>query len=333
MTKATITDIAREMGITPSTVSRALADSPRVKLSTRQAIQKKAAEMGYERNIMASSLRKGVVSAVGIIVPRINRQFFGNIISSVEYELGKEGYTVLICQTHERLEDQIKAIKTLRANQVAGIMISHSIESVSSTDISEHLPEGIKLIQFDRVYSDLPGPKVINDGIQGSYNATMSLIRNGYRKIGTLAGYMDIRMFRDRRDGYFKALQEAGLPVDESLVYERCILRGTGREAAIEAIDAGCDALYCAGDFSALGALDAAKEKGLRVPEDFGIIGTANEQFTSLMSPSVSSLEQNPKEIGRAAAEAFLKLMAGEDAGEEIIVPMELIERESSTRS
>ena len=139
MIKPTITDIANEMGITPSTVSRALAGSPRVKESTREAIERKAKEMGYERNVMASNLRKGVAKTVGIIVPRINRQFFSNVISSAESILEEAGYTVIICQSHETLEDEIKALKTMRANQVAGVLISHSIQSVNGDHILENI--------------------------------------------------------------------------------------------------------------------------------------------------------------------------------------------------
>ena len=332
MIKPTITDIARDMGITPSTVSRALNGSPRVKESTRLAIEQKAKAMGYERNVMASNLRKGVAYTVGIIVPIINRQFFSNVISSAESVLGEAGYTVFICQTHEKLADEIKALKTMRANQVAGIIISHSIESKNGNHIIENIPEGMELIQFDRVFSNLPGVKIINDGVQGAYEATRNLIENGYRKIGTLAGYLESEIYSARNEGYLKAIREAGITPDEKLIFKNSILRETGYESAKKAIALGCDALYCTGDFSALGAVDAAKEAGLRIPEDFGIIGTANESFTELMSPSISSLEQNPKEIGLQAARTFLKFKNGERQEGSIVIPMKLIVRQSSTR-
>ena len=118
MQKTTITDIAKELDLTPSTVSRALAGSPRVKEKTRIVIEEKAREMGYERNLMASNLRRGVANAVGIIVPRINRQFFSNVISGAESVLNEAGYTVLICQTHEKLEDEKKALSTLDRKSV-----------------------------------------------------------------------------------------------------------------------------------------------------------------------------------------------------------------------
>lgn len=333
MIKPTITDIANEMGITPSTVSRALAGSPRVKESTREAIERKAKEMGYERNVMASNLRKGVAKTVGIIVPRINRQYFSNIISSAESILGEAGYTVIICQSHETLADEIKALKTMRANQVAGVLISHSIQSEDGSHILENIPEGVELIQFDRVFADLPGIKVVNDGVKGSYEATKSLIDNGYKRIGTLAGYLGTQLFKNRKEGYVKALKEAGMDIDEDIIFEDSILRETGYKSAKKAIELGCDALYCSGDFSALGAFDAAREAGLEVPRQFGIIGTANEHFTGLMSPSMSSLEQRPDRMGAEAALAFLEAVEGKQEDRTIVIPMELIIRQSSSRN
>jgi LacI family transcriptional regulator len=193
--------------------------------------------------------------------------------------------------------------------------------------IREALGERIPLVQFDRVFSDLPGAKVVNDNYEGAYAATRHLISQGYRHIGTLAGYMNSEAYAARLEGYRKALRDAGLSVDESLVFYDTILRETGFEAGLKAIAAGCDALYSAGDFSALGAIEAARSRGLRIPKDFGIVGTANESFTALMTPPMSSLALNPFEIGRQAAQAFL---SGEEGT--VVVPMELKVRESSTR-
>lgn len=326
--KTTITDIAKKLGLTPSTISRALAGNPRIKIGTREAVEKAAAEMGYERNAVASSLRSGKAMTVGIIVPRINRMFFGNAISGAESVLNEAGYTVIICQTHEKVENEKNALKTLGMNRVAGILISHSIESADSSHIREALDGRSKLVQFDRVFYDLPGAKVVNDNFHGAYEATSHLLRMGYKKIGTLAGYMNVSCYKERLDGYFKALSDAGTSRDESLVYYGSILQGTGRVSGKKAIEAGCDALYSAGDFSALGAVEAAREAGKNIPEDFGIVGTANEDFTSIMNPPLSSLDLNPYEIGRQAALAFL------DGSDEVVkVKTELRERLSSKRN
>ena len=323
----TISDIAAALGVTPSTVSRALSGSPRVKEETRLAVERMAEEMGYERNIVASNLRKGRSDIVGIIVPRIHREFFSNCIGGAESILEAAGYSVLICQTHERFDAEVKALRTLRNNRVAGVLMSHAIGSDNGKHILEALGDRIPLVQFDRVFSDLPGAKVVNNNFQGAYEATKHLVEQGYRHIGTLAGYMNSEAYAARLDGYRQALWDSGVEVDESVIYYDTILRETGFEAGLKALEAGCDALYSAGDFSALGAIDAARSKGLRIPEDFGIVGTANESFTALMSPSMSSLALNPFEMGRQAAQAFL---SGEEGT--ITVPMELKVRESSTR-
>ena len=323
----TISDIAAALGVTPSTVSRALSGSPRVREETRIAVERMAEEMGYERNIVASNLRKGRSDIVGIIVPRIHREFFSNCIGGAESILEAAGYSVLICQTHERFEAEVKALRTLRNNRVAGVLMSHAIGSGNGDHIREALGDRIPLVQFDRVFSDLPGAKVVNNNFQGAYEATKHLVEQGYLRIGTLAGYMNSEAYAARLDGYRQALWDNGVEVDESVVYYDTIVRETGFDACLKALDSGCDALYSAGDFSALGAIEAARARGLRIPEDFGIVGTANESFTALMSPSMSSLALNPFEMGRQAAQAFL---SGEEGT--ITVPMELKVRESSTR-
>lgn len=322
----TITDIARALGITPSTVSRALAGSSRVKEITRLAVEKKAAEMGYERNVVASNLRKGRSNIVGIIVPRIHREFFSNIIGGAESVLNQAGYSVIICQTMESVDAEIKAIKTLRNYRVAGILLSHAIVAKNGNHIKENI-QNVPLVQFDRVFPELPGAKIVGANCEGAFTATRHLIEQGYKRIGTIAGYMNAQPYVERLAGYRLALESAGMTFDPSIVYENAIVRETGYAACLRAIDAGCDALYSAGDFSALGAIDALKERGIRVPEDFGIIGTANESFTALMSPSLSSLGQHPFEMGQAAARAFLEGRTNTE-----VIPMELHIRQSSNR-
>ena len=323
----TITDIATALNITPSTVSRALSGSTRVKAATRLAVLKKAAELGYEPNVVASNLRKGRSNIVGIIVPRIRREFFSNVIAGAEDTLGEAGYNLLICQTREDPEAEIKALKALRNYRVAAVMISHAIFASPGAHIPAILRD-TPLIQFDRVFYDLPGAKIVSANLDGAYQATRHLIQAGYRRIGTLAGYMSSQAYVDRLAGYRRALEEAGLPYDESIVFPNTIVRETGHAAALKALDAGCDALYSAGDFSALGAVEALQERGVRIPEDFGIVGTANEFFTALMTPSLSSMGQHPYEMGVAAARAFL------DGREDTqVIPMELHIRQSSNKN
>jgi len=322
----TITDIANALGITPSTVSRALAGNPRVKEETRIAVEKMAKMLGYERNVVAANLRKGQSHIVGIVVPRINREFFSNVIGGAERVLNQAGYNILICQTLESFDAEIKALKTLKNYRVAGVLLSHAIDALNGDHVKEIL-EDTPLVQFDRVFPDLPGAKIVGANCEGAFQATMHLIQAGYKRIGTIAGFMTSQAYVERLAGYRLALESAGLPFDPAIVYENAIVRETGYQAGLQAIEAGCDALYSAGAFSALGATDALKEKGLRIPEDFGIVGTSNEGFTSLMSPTLSTLNQHPFEMGETAARAFL-----EGSRETQVIPMELIVRQSSKK-
>ena len=209
---------------------------------------------------------------------------------------------------------------------MAGVLLSHAIDALNGDHVKEIL-EDTPLVQFDRVFPDLPGAKVVGANCEGAFQATMHLIQAGYKRIGTIAGFMTSQAYVERLAGYRLALESAGIPFDQSIVYENAIVRETGYEAGLKAIEAGCDALYSAGAFSALGATDALKEKGLHIPEDFGIVATSNEGFTSLMSPTLSTLNQHPFEMGETAARAFL-----EGSRETQVIPMELIVRQSSKK-
>ena len=322
----TITDIAKALGITPSTVSRALGDNPRVKEETRLAVKNKARELGYEPNVVASNLRKGQSRIVGIVVPRIHREFFSNVIGGAESVLNQAGYNVLICQTLESQDAEIKALKTLKNYRVAAVLLSHAIDARNGNHVKEILGS-TPLIQFDRVFPDLPGAKIVGANCEGAYKATMHLIEAGYKRIGTLAGFMTSQAYIERLAGYRMALEASGMPFDNSIAFYDTIVRETGYKAGLKAIEAGCDALYSSGAFSALGAMDALKEKGISVPDEFGIVGTSNEGFTELMSPSLSTLNQHPFQMGEEAARAFL-----EGRKDTQVIPMELIVRESSAK-
>ena len=323
----TITDIAKALGVTPSTVSRALSGSPRVKEETRRAVLEAAREMGYERNVLASNLRRGRSNIVGIIVPRIYREFFSNVIGGAESILNEAGYNVLICQTHEKKDAELSALRTLRKNQVAGVLMSHAFETADPAPIAEALG-GIPLVQFDRVFRSLPGAKVVNDNFESAYAATRHLIANGYRRIGHFAGYESCELFVYRFLCYREALEDCGMPFDETIVFKDTIVRETGHAAALLALERGCDAIYSAGAFSALGAIEALKEKSVRIPEDFGVVGTSDESFTGLMAPALTTLDQHAFEMGRVAAKAFL---FGSQAT--TVISMELHIRESSNRN
>lgn len=334
MSKPTISDIAKALNITPSTVSRALAGNPRVSEQTRLLVMKKAEELGYERNILASSLRKGSTDTVGLVVPRINRLFFSNMISGAEAILNPAGFNLIITQSHERRDDERRAVQTLLRNQVAGIIISHSLETVDPASFSQ-LFEGsnVVLVQFDRTFRGIGDTEVTNDNYSGGYNATKHLIEHGYKRIGHLGGDTSSNVYIERRRGFEDAMREAGMEIEESLMFEDSITRDKGFYNAAKALERGCDALYCAGDYAALGVIEYARIKGVSIPDELGVVGTANETFADVVTPSLTTLEQNAFEMGSKAAQAFLNIKQGHCATErEVSVPMKLMVRDSSLR-
>ena len=333
MKRVTIKDIAHKLGITPSTVSRALAGNPRISRKTREEVMSAAREMGYEPNVIASSLRKGKSDTVGMIVPGISRSFFSSVISGVEEILNSAGYNLVIIQTNENLHKEQQAIQTLLQNRVGGVIMSLSVQTTDFSHIEKVVKRGIPLVQFDRVAAGIPGPKIVNDNFTGAYLSVKHLLKNGYKKIAHFSGSLGINVYRERLEGYKAALEEAGIKYDGRLVFENSITRETGKRNISVAVDKlGADAVFSSGDFSALGALEGLKELGVKVPEEFGVTGFANEPFAELMHPALTSVEQNTREMGNKIAQSVIKLMNGEKEEEDITVAVRLIVRQSSMR-
>ncbi len=330
----TINDIAKELGLTPSTVSRALTNSPRVKEKTKHAVLAVANRLGYQPNVMASSLRKGTSGSIGMIVPRINRHFFSNAISGVERYVNPAGYNLLISQTEEIYQKEVSAIENMLKNRVAGIIISLSAGTKKYSHIEEIVKRNVPLVQFDRVNEQIKSHIIVNDNFNGSYLGTKHLIKQGYKRIAHLGGAFTLSQYNERMKGYLGALQESDMPIDKNLIFENCITREAGINIVSQLIDLKVDAVHCAGDYAALGVLLELKSKGISIPSDIGVIGCANEPFSEIITPSVSTLELNAFEIGNKAAHGIISMIENEGNcyfGKEV-VPVRLIIRESSNR-
>ncbi len=330
--RVTIIDIAKELGVTPSTVSRALAGNTRVSLPTREKVLKTATGMGYHPNMLAASLRKGRSDTIGMVVPGINRHFFSHVISGVEAILNPAGFNLLISQSHEKEEHERKAVRSLLSNRVGAIILSHSVETTAFDHLLEIVNEGIPLVQFDRVTTDVPGPRIVNDNFFGALRSTQHLIRNGSRRIAHFSGALHINVYKERFEGYKYALQQAGIEFDPSLLIENCIIQDAGAEA-VEKLVANnrIDAVFSSSDYSALGALKKLKKMNPGLSGQILISGFANEPFAELIDPSLTSVEQNAFEMGNQVAHAIIRSIGKDEImDEEIQVPVRLIQRESS---
>ena len=333
MKRTTIIDIAAALGVTPSTVSRALAGNPRVSESTRDRVREKALELGYQPNVVAAALRRGKSDTVGMVVPRINRHFFSHVISAVEEVLNPAGFNLLICQSHEKADLEKLAVQVLLKNRVAGIILSHALETIDFSVFDAAAREKVPVVQFDRVHTAVAGPRIINDNFSGAYLAVKHLIKSGYKRIAHLTGSLSVNVYHERYRGYKYALEEAGLPIDTG-VMENSITRETGYESTLGLLEqTRFDALFCAGDFAAIGAMQALQDKGLSVPSAVGVVGFANEPFSDFITPRLSTVEQNAHDMGHLTAKALIRAINGKgplEADWEEVVPVRLLVRDSS---
>ena len=336
--RVTIHDIARKLNITASTVSRALNNHSRISKKTKDEVKKVAEKMNYHPNVIAHNLRKGKANTIGLVVPRINRQFFADAIHGIEQVTNPAGYNLIICQSGELYQKEHENINTLLNNRVDGIIISVSFETEYSDHLQGAYNRGIPLLQFDRICSDMEVNNVVNDNFGGAYEAVSHIIEQGYRRIIHFAGPLHISIYKERFLGYKKALEDYGIRFDERLVYHETITKEKGTSAAKDILmHSGIpkpDAIFSAGDYSALGAMLVLKENGVEIPRQMGIAGVANEPFTSLIDPGLTSVEQYSVTIGEKAAHLLLEEIADDSRKKprtQVIKPS-LIKRKSTQK-
>ncbi len=306
----TIHEIAKMLEISPSTVSRALNDHPRISPKTRSTVKEMALKQGYLPNTLARSLRKGKTKTVGIVVPRINRYFFSNVISGLQEELNKSGYNVTICQTLEEHEKEIESIHTLLNLRVDAIFISLSTGTRDTSHLEELRTRGIEIYMFDRTDRNLSQVnQVILNDYKGAFDTVSHMIDMGYREIWHFAGPAHLSVYRERKQGYLDALEKNRIPNRDEWIIPDTLTREKGFKIMRNLLDSGKkpDGIFSASDFSALGALLAAKDAGIDIPGEMGVAGFANEPFTELINPPLTTTDQDPHSMSRLLAEVFLK--------------------------
>ncbi|MEW4922873.1 LacI family DNA-binding transcriptional regulator [Algibacter sp. 2305UL17-15] len=335
--KSTIKDIANVLGITPSAVSKALNDHPRISKKTKDAVKQVAENLNYQPNHLASALRKGKSNLVGVIIPRANSNFFSSIIEKIEDILNEKGYNVIITQSNESYKKECRSIEALLFTQVDGIIASMANETVNLDYYKKIKDKGIPLILFDRGENDLDVDYIGIDDYLSSHIVIEHLVAQGCKRIAHLGGFSHTRIYKNRIRGYVDALEKHNLPIENDLIYECNLRKVDGRDIMKKLLELPYrpDAVYASGDYAALGALEVMKEQNIRVPEDIALVGFSNEPFSSLITPSISSVEQHSEEIGKLAAETFLKRIANPDEKvslNKMILKPELIIRASSNR-
>jgi len=345
--RVTIYDLAKELGISPSYISKALNNHPSISTKIKQVVQSKAAELNYKQNSHAANLRQGSSKTIGVIVPHINQSFFSEAIAGIEEVCFENKHGLIICQSHESFKQECLAIDTLIHQNVDCILISISAETLSTAHLQTIKNNNIRLIQFDRYSEGLDSYIVSNDNEEASYSAVNNLIKQGYKKIAFTGGPEHLGVFKKRKEGYLRAISEAELIIPYNYVVSDVLSKEKAMKVAMKllSLKEPPDAFFAVSDHQSLGILQVAESLNIKVPQQLGIFGFANEAFTEIIKPSLSSVDQNSKELGRHAAnvyfEKILKNKIGRvnkrevrqsEANKNEVIKSEIIARQSSIR-
>lgn len=311
--RASIADIAKQLDISVSTVSRALANHKGISEATKGRVRQMAQQLNYRPNQLATALRKGQSKTLGLIVPHIRGYFFPAVMKGIETVASQAGFNVMMCQSNEDVRREQQNIDTLLAAQVEGILVSLSASTHQQLEHFETVrQQGTPLVFFDRIADLEDSTAVVLDDFQGAYRAVTHLIEQGCQRIVHFAGPQHLNTSRNRYLGYQQALRAHGLPVNESLVYALpAMTHEAGRQGMehLLALNTSLDAVFGAYAIPTVGALEVLNERNLRVPYDVALACFSNEPFTNMTHPRLTVVDQRAEQMGETAVQLLLQLI------------------------
>jgi LacI family transcriptional regulator len=336
--KVTLKQIAKELDVSISTVSKSLRDSTEISEDTRQKVQAFAKLYNYKPNNIALSLKNRKSKTICIIIPEVIHHFFATVISGVEHIANKKGYNVIVCLSDESFDKEVINMEMLANGSIDGFIMSLSKETQQKRDfhhITEVINQGMPVVMFDRVTNDILCDKVIIDDNLAAFNATQFLIDKGFKKIALITTVDYVSVGKLRTEGYTKALKNNDLVVEENLILK--IEDTDNFETHIESLISNneLDAIFAVNEIFAVTAIKAANRLGKKVPEDISIIGFTDGIISKYSSPSITTVSQNGVKMGEKAAIMLIeKLEIEEEEYEEQykteVIETELVEREST---
>lgn len=304
----TIKDIARELKISPSTVSRALKNHPDISEETKRAVNELASKSNYQPNAVALSLKQRRSNTIGVIIPEIVHYFFSSVISGIEDVAYDAGFNVIICQSNERYDREVVNTRTLLANRVDGILVSISKETQNFDHFHKVRENEVPLVFYDRVVPGFDADQVIVDDLDAAYRATNHLIEGGRKKIIHFAGPQNLLIGQLRKEGYLKAMHEAGLEVRKEWIIESDNFE-KARIAILNIIEEkiAIDGIFAVNDLTAIGAMQTLQKKGIKIPEQVAVVGFSDGRLSGITEPALTSVDQHGYEMGTVATELLLK--------------------------
>jgi DNA-binding LacI/PurR family transcriptional regulator len=332
---ATLKTLAQQLGVSISTVSRALKNHPRIGLKTKKSVWELAKKMDYQPNRMALNLLGKRSNTIGIIVPKIGYNIYSMAITGIEDVAIEAGFNIMICQSNESLTREISNVHDLLASQADGIIVSLAAETNNYEHFVKILQKEVPLVFFNRVIKNLPSSRVYVDNYQAARSAVDHLAQQGCRKIAFLGGpdflYISNERFLGFREGLFAN--------DIEMCHDMVVHMEFGQETAKQRMQVLLqntprpDGLFAVSDTLAIGAMLAIKEFGMKIPDDIAVVGFNNDPVCQLLSPTLSSIDQNPYAMGRMAAILCLKQLDNlQERENEINLPTKLVVRESSEK-
>lgn len=334
MFRVTIKDIARELNISPSTVSRALNDHPAISQATKNLVKETASRLNYYPNSIAQSLKQQRSKIIGVIVPEIKHEYFASAISGIEEVAYKAGYALVVSQSNEQMEREQFNVMSMINNRVDGLIASRSQSTTDSAHFKKALEVGIPVIFFNRVCEDVQTIKVVSDDFNGAYQATRHLIERGYQRIAHFAGPKILPACRERLAGFQKALQDAGLSCPREWILYGGMHEIDGQRSMEKLLQLKeqPEAILAVNDPVAMGAFTIIKKKGLKIPQDYALVGFSNNSVVALLEPPLTTVDEKPFVLGQKSMELLLASLKGqlELKDKEIRCQTELIIRQST---
>ena len=330
----TMKDIARELGVSVATVSRALSDSPSISRERRQAIQQFAREHNYFPNVIAEQLRhsrRNPSRAIGVIVPEIVHYYFSCILDGIEAEASSRGYQILVAKSNESYEQEVHICEAMLRNKVCGIIVSQAKDTEHYDHFVQLDAAGVPLVFYDRICPAINANRVVVDDYMGTMNAVSHLIETGCRRIAFYGAPMNMEIAKNRFNGYRDALYKHGLTLDEGLV-RICDNRADAERItpAMMQMENRPDAFFAVNDDTAIGILTQVKRMGFAVPDEVSICGFTNGFRATVCDPMLTTVEQRGSQVGKEAADILIGLVEGtlpRDHAEKRIVKTRLVLR------
>lgn len=314
--QTTIVDMAKAIGVSISTVSRALHNHPDISMETREAIKALAVTMDYQPNLFAQGFAKRQTNTIGVIIPNLETTFFSIMLSGIQHIANKNGYKVMICQSGESHKSEVENIQALMRNWIDGLLICHSIETDSFEHVKLQMNKGIPIIHFYRVCMDTATSKVVAEDIKGAEEITHHLAEQGCRRIALIVGSKHLLITKKRLLGYQHMLKKHGLNYSEELV----AYTDFTHPSIIKAVDNWLsfterpDAIFSISDKCAVYTMMHLKQKKIKIPEDICVAGFGNDPAGEVIEPALTTFNSNTLKIGETAAELFFEqILNGEN--------------------